>query len=107
MTYLDRFARIASYLALNVSSPNTAGLRGLQKPDALAELLGRAVVALAPALALAQALVGVRVWQVLGRRRVDLTLRTRRIVVWGVAPDRGDRRRLPPSRGNGRLFGLG
>ncbi|MGD9738545.1 MAG: quinone-dependent dihydroorotate dehydrogenase [Bauldia sp.] len=42
---VDRFARIASYLALNVSSPNTAGLRGLQKPDALAELLGRAVAA--------------------------------------------------------------
>ncbi len=34
------FAPLADYLAVNVSSPNTAGLRSLQARQALAELLG-------------------------------------------------------------------
>jgi dihydroorotate dehydrogenase len=33
-------ARVADYLAINVSSPNTAGLRDLQGTDALARLIG-------------------------------------------------------------------
>ena len=33
-------ARVADYLAINVSSPNTAGLRDLQAADALARLIG-------------------------------------------------------------------
>lgn len=41
---VDRFARLVSYLALNVSSPNTPGLRELQG-QALADLLGRVVAA--------------------------------------------------------------
>ena len=36
-----RFADIADYLAINVSSPNTPGLRDLQERDALGELLLR------------------------------------------------------------------
>lgn len=35
------FARIASYFAVNVSSPNTPGLRNLQTREALSELLTR------------------------------------------------------------------
>lgn len=35
----ERLAPIADYLAVNVSSPNTPGLRGLQELDALAPLL--------------------------------------------------------------------
>ncbi len=35
------FAELASYLTVNVSSPNTPGLRGLQDRGALEELLGR------------------------------------------------------------------
>jgi dihydroorotate dehydrogenase len=35
-----RFARIADYLTVNVSSPNTPGLRDLQQEDALRRLLG-------------------------------------------------------------------
>jgi dihydroorotate dehydrogenase len=42
---IEAFARLASYLAINVSSPNTPGLRDLQKGDALEDLLGRAVAA--------------------------------------------------------------
>lgn len=37
---LRRFAPLADYLAINVSSPNTPGLRQLQGPAALAGLLG-------------------------------------------------------------------
>ncbi|GLS18310.1 dihydroorotate dehydrogenase (quinone) [Labrys miyagiensis] len=37
------FAPVASYFTLNVSSPNTPGLRNLQKREALDELLARAV----------------------------------------------------------------
>jgi dihydroorotate dehydrogenase len=41
--YLESFERLyphASYFTLNVSSPNTVGLRNLQAADALSELLG-------------------------------------------------------------------
>jgi dihydroorotate dehydrogenase len=34
-----RFADVASYITVNISSPNTPGLRGLQDRDALVELL--------------------------------------------------------------------
>jgi dihydroorotate dehydrogenase len=40
-----RFAGVASYLTVNVSSPNTPGLRNLQGREMLAELLSRAVAA--------------------------------------------------------------
>lgn len=36
---VERFARLASYLTVNVSSPNTPGLRNLQARESLAELL--------------------------------------------------------------------
>lgn len=39
------FAALASYLTVNVSSPNTPGLRGLQDRGALEELLGRVTAA--------------------------------------------------------------
>jgi dihydroorotate dehydrogenase len=39
LVLVDRLVPLADYLAVNVSSPNTAGLRDLQRPDALAELL--------------------------------------------------------------------
>jgi dihydroorotate dehydrogenase len=39
------FAPHASYLAVNISSPNTPGLRALQSRAALAELLGRVIAA--------------------------------------------------------------
>jgi len=39
------FAPVASYLAINVSSPNTPGLRDLQKREALDELTARVVEA--------------------------------------------------------------
>ncbi|CAG1014068.1 MAG: quinone-dependent dihydroorotate dehydrogenase [Rhizobiaceae bacterium] len=40
-----RFAAIASYLTINISSPNTPGLRDMQAREALAELLARVVTA--------------------------------------------------------------
>lgn len=39
------FGDIASYLTVNISSPNTAGLRNLQDRDNLSELLGRVTAA--------------------------------------------------------------
>lgn len=36
---VERFASLASYLTVNISSPNTPGLRALQAREALAELL--------------------------------------------------------------------
>ena len=38
-TGVRTFAPLADYLAINISSPNTPGLRGLQQGDALADLL--------------------------------------------------------------------
>lgn len=40
-----RFAALASYLTVNISSPNTVGLRALQERQSLAELLSRVVEA--------------------------------------------------------------
>jgi dihydroorotate dehydrogenase len=42
---VERFADIASYLTVNISSPNTPGLRDLQEKAALVDLLGRVVAA--------------------------------------------------------------
>lgn len=38
---IDKFSHVASYFAINISSPNTAGLRDLQAREHLAELLSR------------------------------------------------------------------
>ncbi len=38
---IDKFSGVASYFAINISSPNTPGLRDLQAPAALNELLTR------------------------------------------------------------------
>jgi dihydroorotate dehydrogenase len=42
---VKRFAAVASYLAVNISSPNTPGLRAMQAREALAELLARVTAA--------------------------------------------------------------
>ncbi|OYQ32325.1 dihydroorotate dehydrogenase (quinone) [Niveispirillum lacus] len=42
---IRRVAPLASYLVVNVSSPNTPGLRTLQSRDALADLLGQCLAA--------------------------------------------------------------
>jgi dihydroorotate dehydrogenase len=42
---IDTFYGIASYFTVNISSPNTPGLRDLQAPDALDELLRRVMAA--------------------------------------------------------------
>jgi dihydroorotate dehydrogenase len=42
---VETFADVASYFTINVSSPNTPGLRDLQEPDALRELLARVLEA--------------------------------------------------------------
>ncbi len=38
---VERMSAVANYLTINVSSPNTPGLRDLQAPEALADLLAR------------------------------------------------------------------
>jgi len=48
---VKNFAPVADYLAINVSSPNTPGLRDLQEPQRLAELLARVQEARATAAA--------------------------------------------------------
>jgi dihydroorotate dehydrogenase len=40
---IETFAAVASYFTVNVSSPNTPGLRDLQQAEALDELLGRVI----------------------------------------------------------------
>jgi len=42
---IDTFAAVASYFTVNVSSPNTPGLRDLQQASALDDLLGRVIEA--------------------------------------------------------------
>ena len=42
---IDTFYDLASYFVVNISSPNTPGLRDLQAPAALDELLGRVMAA--------------------------------------------------------------
>jgi dihydroorotate dehydrogenase len=42
---VERFSDVASYLTVNISSPNTPGLRDLQEKAALVDLLGRVAVA--------------------------------------------------------------
>lgn len=42
---IETFADLASYFVVNVSSPNTVGLRDLQARSALADLLGRTIEA--------------------------------------------------------------
>ena len=48
---LETFYRLASYFTVNISSPNTPGLRDLQAPAALDELLGRVLAARAKRVA--------------------------------------------------------
>jgi dihydroorotate dehydrogenase len=48
---IEELAAVADYLVINVSSPNTPGLRALQKRDELAALMGRAMAARARAVA--------------------------------------------------------
>jgi len=48
---LERLWPLADYFTLNVSSPNTPGLRDLQAKEALAELLGRVAAARAAVVA--------------------------------------------------------
>ena len=59
LTSLRLLAPYADYLAVNVSSPNTPGLRSLQDADTLADLLG-ALVAEARSLAAATAAADLR-----------------------------------------------
>lgn len=42
---IEAFADVADYFAINVSSPNTPGLRDLQRPAALSDLLARVLEA--------------------------------------------------------------
>ena len=45
VTGIERFHELADYFMVNISSPNTPGLRDLQAPAALDELLGRVMAA--------------------------------------------------------------
>ena len=45
VTLIETFAPVASYFTVNVSSPNTLGLRDLQQAHALDDLLARVVAA--------------------------------------------------------------
>jgi dihydroorotate dehydrogenase len=54
---LDTFYDVASYFAVNISSPNTPGLRDLQAPEALDALLGRVMAARATQVAAGRAQV--------------------------------------------------
>lgn len=69
VTGIEAFWRVASYFTVNISSPNTPGLRNLQAGEALAELLRR----------------------VLGRRdELPAATGLRRLVFLKIAPDLGN-----------------
>ncbi|MDX2158651.1 MAG: quinone-dependent dihydroorotate dehydrogenase [Hyphomicrobiaceae bacterium] len=51
---LEAFYGVASYFTVNISSPNTPGLRDLQAPAALDELLGRVMAARSAQMAAGQ-----------------------------------------------------
>ena len=58
---LRTFYDVASYFTVNISSPNTPGLRDLQAPEQLDELLGRVMVARAELAAARQRTVPIAV----------------------------------------------
>jgi dihydroorotate dehydrogenase len=64
LSLMDIFAPLADYLAINVSSPNTVGLRRLQARDALSNLL-----------------------ELLLKRRAELDLKKRLPLLVKLAPD--------------------
>ena len=64
LSLMDIFAPLADYLAINVSSPNTVGLRSLQARDALSNLL-----------------------ELLLKRRAELDLKKRLPLLVKLAPD--------------------
>lgn len=66
VTGIETFYDVASYFTVNISSPNTPGLRDMQAPDALDELLSRVMAA---------------------RAAKEATLGVRRPVVVKLAPD--------------------
>jgi dihydroorotate dehydrogenase len=66
---LETFYSVASYFTVNISSPNTPGLRDLQAPAALDELLGRVMASRAALIAA-------------GQRRVPIVVK--------IAPDIAD-----------------
>jgi dihydroorotate dehydrogenase len=43
VTLIERFAAVASYITVNISSPNTPGLRNLQQAEVLDDLLARVI----------------------------------------------------------------
>jgi dihydroorotate dehydrogenase len=43
VTLIERFAAVASYVTVNISSPNTPGLRNLQQASVLDDLLARVI----------------------------------------------------------------
>ena len=45
VTLIERFAAVASYVTVNISSPNTPGLRNLQQASVLDDLLARVIEA--------------------------------------------------------------
>ncbi len=103
------FADVARYLTINVSSPNTPGLRDLQEPDALSDLLARVIEArdaapthrpillkIAPDLSLAQLDGAVRVAR---ERRVD------GMIVSNTTISRPGTLRSPRARESGGLSG--
>jgi dihydroorotate dehydrogenase len=103
------FADVASYFAINVSSPNTPGLRDLQEPQALSELLARVIetreaararppvlLKIAPDLTLSQLDAIVRVAR---ERRVD------GVIVSNTTISRPASLRSPKARESGGLSG--
>jgi dihydroorotate dehydrogenase len=66
---VEAFHSVASYFSINISSPNTPGLRDLQAPAALDELLGRIVAV---------------------RTRMEAAGQPRRPVIVKLAPDVAD-----------------
>ncbi len=103
------FEDVASYFTINISSPNTPGLRDLQEPAALAELLRRVREALArsthqPPLLLKIA-PDVTLAQLDGIVRVARDARIDGMIVSNTTISRPDSLRSPLARESGGLSG--
>ncbi|CAJ0853697.1 dihydroorotate dehydrogenase [freshwater sediment metagenome] len=103
------FADVASYFTINVSSPNTPGLRDLQEPQALSDLLARVIEARDAAVTRRPVLLKIApdltLDQLDGVVRVARDSRIDGMIVSNTTISRPDRLRSPLAKESGGLSG--
>jgi dihydroorotate dehydrogenase len=106
---VNAFANVASYFTINVSSPNTPGLRDLQEPQALSDLLARVIEARDAAATRRPVLLKIApdltLDQLDGIVRVARGSRIDGMIVSNTTISRPDRLRSPLAKESGGLSG--